>query len=381
MNVISVSQIINRYNYSIGFDREDVGTSELEARWENIFIIYALNGMGKTNFLKLIYFFSNFSAENLVKLLRIPFTRYSVKYSDHLYAAIDKDVKKDEFTLRVIEVIDSRPIVRLEVTESIKGFSAEDYAENDKLSKVEEILMGQEHRVTFLATDRTLYTGKSLRQILGDLENLVNEKINQILSEKIVKQSEGLLGISHQDLLDRYKSLEELISDNSVIIREVDVVRSASSALATIEDPSREVLEYFANNLYLYSQIADLQSKINLFLDCVNRNLLHNNIDYADGRFILESGKLKIPPSDLSSGENNLLYIFSTLLKEIILQGDLVIIDEPEISLGLEWREKFLTNISKFIEGSGVKILLASHSMEVLGEFPTDFLETAGGEE
>jgi energy-coupling factor transporter ATP-binding protein EcfA2 len=80
---------------------------------------------------------------------------------------------------------------------------------------------------------------------------------------------------------------------------------------------------------------------------------------------------VKITPENhtldkLSSGERHLL----TFLATILLMGDtkeFILLDEPEISLDVEWIEKLFTTLSKLAPNS--QIIVATHNLTILGDY------------
>lgn len=76
--------------------------------------------------------------------------------------------------------------------------------------------------------------------------------------------------------------------------------------------------------------------------------------------------------NSLSSGERHLL----TFLTTILLDGnkrDLILIDEPEISLNILWQEKLLTLIQQIAPFS--QIIVASHSQSIAKDHTNCLIE------
>ncbi|HCR2034984.1 TPA: ATP-binding protein, partial [Enterobacter asburiae] len=74
----------------------------------------------------------------------------------------------------------------------------------------------------------------------------------------------------------------------------------------------------------------------------------------------------------LSSGEKQVLI----LLTESLLQGGeskIFIADEPELSLHIDWQGKILPSVRKL--NSNAQIIIATHSPEVAGEYPSNVLD------
>ena len=80
--------------------------------------------------------------------------------------------------------------------------------------------------------------------------------------------------------------------------------------------------------------------------------------------FKLNSGDV-LAPEDLSSGEQHELVLLYELLFRLEPNA-LVLLDEPEISLHVAWQERVLSDLKKIVELSGVDIVVATHSPEII---------------
>ena len=92
----------------------------------------------------------------------------------------------------------------------------------------------------------------------------------------------------------------------------------------------------------------------------VDRNIEGNNTDIA---FI--SGKDKLTPYQLSSGEKQILVILLTVLVQDN-KPSILFMDEPEISLHLDWQRKLIQYIKEL--NPNVQIILATHSPGIILE-------------
>ncbi|WP_232484020.1 AAA family ATPase [Burkholderia gladioli] len=72
-----------------------------------------------------------------------------------------------------------------------------------------------------------------------------------------------------------------------------------------------------------------------------------------------------LKPSELSSGEKHQL----VMLYELIFSGkdkQLYLIDEPEISLHVEWQRQFLDDLQQIAESRGHQFVIATHSPQII---------------
>lgn len=82
----------------------------------------------------------------------------------------------------------------------------------------------------------------------------------------------------------------------------------------------------------------------------------------------LDSTGEEMSLSSLSSGEKHLLLLISYAVAARN-RGGLFIVDEPELSLGLEWRRNLVPALLRCAGNNGPQFLLASHAIEIIAEF------------
>lgn len=89
-------------------------------------------------------------------------------------------------------------------------------------------------------------------------------------------------------------------------------------------------------------------------------------LDTGARRLQIRAGDDRIPLSSLSSGEKQLLYI---LLECIQAEHNTVIIDEPELSMHLDWQQRLIGSIRTV--NPDAQLVMATHSPEVIGLTPS----------
>ena len=162
-----------------------------------------------------------------------------------------------------------------------------------------------------------------------------------------------------------------LLEDVSVESDEDIQSRSVASALYTIYSHF-----YSAFGEELWEETPDESM---LFLKLINDRFLFKSAsapkecetDYYKV-VIRTRDRTEVPFSALSSGEQNLLYMYFRL---IFWHGpwglgrdipSLVIVDEPELSMNVVWQRNFLKDLQRIIELRGFDVLIATHSPEVI---------------
>jgi len=112
----------------------------------------------------------------------------------------------------------------------------------------------------------------------------------------------------------------------------------------------------------------ELVEKLELFTNILNeRRFTFKSIKIKrDKGFIFETSQGKeLALNQLSSGEQNEV----VMLYELIFKtkpDTLVLIDEPEISLHINWQKSFIEDLLKIIEMQKIQVLVATHAPAIV---------------
>jgi len=110
------------------------------------------------------------------------------------------------------------------------------------------------------------------------------------------------------------------------------------------------------------SQIYELQEKLNeRFKGEKVFNVRQNGFEVTS-----KDRESPIPLTELSSGEQHQIVMLYWFLFEVD-SGSLVLIDEPEISLHLEWQKLFAFDMEAAIKQRNIQVIAATHSPEIIG--------------
>lgn len=177
----------------------------------------------------------------------------------------------------------------------------------------------------------------------NDFKERLNEKKNFLQQALAVQEKESKLT---KRLLEYLETGDEKLTKNSKLFRALllNILEKAESENLHLE--ALETLEKLVTD-YLYG----------------GKKLIINEKEvYIFAGIDKEGNEKRHSIEDLSSGERNLLSIFTTLLIEG-RKHQFIIIDEPEISLSLNWQRIFLPLIHRFSRDT--QIIVASHSPSI----------------
>lgn len=191
---------------------------------------------------------------------------------------------------------------------------------------------------------------KKLRQGSNDSFEELNNALAKLDERRKLLSSTGLtVNINDTDLLQINEKQKDLIKLLKLYI-----------------DDSHEKLEPF----------EDLSEKIALFKSIIDKRFKHKNIEIKQDRGLIFTSTIvknddgefeQIPHSKLSSGEQNELILFYELIFNAH-KNDVVLIDEPELSLHISWQNKFIKDLKSINSMNGVTVVIATHSPDIIDE-------------
>lgn len=223
----------------------------------------------------------------------------------------------------------------------------------------------------------------------------IKDKISTINTESaFVSQSknetfpERLFLIEH----DEFLSEENLRAKYENLKQDIQYLESIG--LTNKEDsitlPKRKLNETEQRALSLYikdrneeiSIFDDLKKRIKTFLDIVAPKLRNKKfkIDNNHG-FVFEAiqdNNKTLKPTQLSSGEQHQIVLFYELIFKSN-KHSFLLIDEPEISLHVDWQRQFVDDIFKVAQLGDHYFLIATHSPQIIGSYRKLAIGLEGG--
>lgn len=119
--------------------------------------------------------------------------------------------------------------------------------------------------------------------------------------------------------------------------------------------------EYNNQRDILLGRVVAFKDTVNSFLCDTDKQILY---DTSGELFVKVGEKLEISPDSLSSGEIQLLTLFTYLYFGFRQRREFVVmIDEPELSLHLEWQHKYVESVMK--ANPNAQFIFATHAPEI----------------
>ena len=113
--------------------------------------------------------------------------------------------------------------------------------------------------------------------------------------------------------------------------------------------------------------------KIELFQKILNSHLAGKDtrISEAQGLEVcLKTNNKQIELKKLSSGEQHLIVLFHSLIFQTT-EGGICLIDEPEISLNIDWQDQFIDTLKDVAKLIPLQFIVATHSPQIIARHRT----------
>lgn len=259
----------------------------------------------------------------------------------------------------------------LDCISSIVNFGTrENYEIWDKVDEIKLILN----------TDESIWLGKTKEKypnfssLTDSTPNLYWETLSYQIYNTIKTKSMEVVqynNLLNYDIINTFdKILSKNASPNHRVITELDI---------DIFDLQKQYLDYqlnigkkafeivSKNGKNTNEEVLEVKKQHNRLLEIID-NLFNDTgkkVDRDNNELMFLSGKDKLTPYQLSSGEKQILVILLTVLVQDN-KPSLLFMDEPEISLHLDWQRKLIQYIKEL--NPNVQIILATHSPGIILE-------------
>lgn len=344
---------------------------------EDLNIITGRNGAGKTTILKLIWYVISGNIE--LALREVNFESFLIDtdiYSCYIYKIDNvtckvrwKWIEQDQFEF--FEDVfkqsskDDREIVQ----------SAEDIPNQRLIESGSSIFLPTFRRIEGGFLTKSRLNNLSGRIIYSSKNSPINEALNNISGHLSNNNHIFVSSLSTNDverlLLDKYAELTERFSN----IQQQETQETLNKIQrATAEDAITLLNEVKSQMENLELQRQQTMQPFETFKEQVLTFIKLNGIRLGDKKDSLSLGDSAsaISSDSLSSGEKQLL---SFLAYNAFLQNTIFIIDEPELSLHVDWQRQLFPTLMK--QGSTNQFIVATHSPFIYSKYPDKELPIA----
>ena len=259
----------------------------------------------------------------------------------------------------------------LDCVSSIVNFGTrENYEIWDKVDEIKLILN----------TDESIWLGKSKEKYpkfpsyTDSTPNLYWETLSYQIYSTI--ESKSMEVVQHNNLLnyDIINTFDKILSKNTSpnykVITELDkdIFTLQKQYLDYQLNIGKKAFEIVSkNDKNTNEKIFEVKKQHNRFLEIIDILFADTDkkVDRENNELMFLSGNDKLTPYQLSSGEKQMIVILLTVLIQDN-KPSILFMDEPEISLHLDWQRKLIQYIKEL--NPNVQIILATHSPGIILE-------------
>lgn len=186
-----------------------------------------------------------------------------------------------------------------------------------------------------------------LEKIRKDTNNAYIEMNANIISELLGTKQESFTNAIEEIDMHKIDVVINRIGEDR--ITNIEKLRSYISSRSNFRGDSKiNFLFYYLQKLVnIYDSQAAIDNKLKKFAKTCSKYLVGKEIIYDETLLsigVYDDDGVKIDFDQLSSGEKQIISIFSKVYLDVI-SPCIFIIDEPEISLSIEWQKQFLKDI------------------------------------
>jgi predicted ATP-binding protein involved in virulence len=190
-------------------------------------------------------------------------------------------------------------------------------------------------------------------ELTHQIEKLSKDGLSKISSEILSQLVKGLPNIDRKFLSTiKEKDIDIILARVGNQITKDDKIRIKYIVRTkSIKEDDKSLLYFLKKLIDIYDQQRDLDEMIKRFRDICNKYLVNKKLVYDESKIEIfikvdnstEGSSLDL--SDLSSGEKQIISIFSKVYLSKPEEKYIVLFDEPELSLSIFWQENLLPDI------------------------------------
>lgn len=216
-----------------------------------------------------------------------------------------------------------------------------------------------------------LFDDRFIRHEILELVRYLDKKMEDARFETQIKNSK-----IRKQLQEEKEKILESLGKNGARYLTVDSNLEADKLFKEISKNFEEINEKYIYNIWkkdkveaqnIFKEIELYEKKFNTFNKVMKRYNDQVKISYShDGVISFWKNEQVIDFVKLSSGEKRIIIIFLNL---IFSSEHIILIDEPEISLSLDYQNRIIGDIMNITKENKIRIMIATHAPFIYEDF------------
>lgn len=205
------------------------------------------------------------------------------------------------------------------------------------------------------------------------------QTLDQSFPQRLLQHSSEGSSLSIEEIRSRMEDLDRKTEE----LKKIGILDEAPihqfQLVDDIDISQANVMTLYVNDTAGKLEVLeDLASRARLLLKSLNGKFRHKQIRIdREGGLAVDGDMGTLPLDSLSSGEQHELILHYDLLFRV-QRNAVVLLDEPELSLHIEWQSKFLPDLTEIVELSGFDAIVATHSPHIVGDRDNLMVELSG---
>jgi predicted ATP-dependent endonuclease of OLD family len=370
LNSIVFDRLIVQFisGQTVEIKKEDIAFFEEDERWSGAveervvsFILKELPESEKQLLFDTIKSPDKAMRENVIKRIiagmhRVPYPAGIIRRG--LYAFLEGKTGRVE---------EQRAVIRKELSEEIMYFPTyrriEEELQNLGTGKV-ELSKDDKRLIQFGMQDVKDTFIRVIQSINKSSIDGFSKMTGELLSQYVDGVPESIEGLQDRIKPDTLQIILERVGENIAPAYKIKIMELVTSRdLFTKEEQYKYLVNFLTNLIKIYDQQKMLDNSIKNFTNVCNGYLIGKKVVYNESKVTISVIQTKddqeIELKNLSSGEKQIISLFAKIYLEVS-KNTIVLFDEPELSLSIEWQKKLLPDIMR---SSKCNLLLAvTHS-------------------
>lgn len=258
--------------------------------------------------------------------------------------------------------------------ESGEEYDPVDLVIDSVLDELSNSLIRNAQRVTITSRGRLGVYSQIVKNVFNDNNNSDSVNSSTEAKNSILEKIKEIDNLEYKNLVSEYE-LINFAEYNSIKNMVSNPPRANAKQFLNLHPI---LMPYFGSLAEKIQDVSPAARLIGSFIESINTMFRDKEIKYSMQRgfrvrsnIASEEGKKEIyvDPSMLSSGEKHIIFLLAKVIISATRGDSLLIIDEPEISLGIQWQRLFVKYVQECAYESNLQIVMATHSPLILEDY------------